>query len=110
MYDCAYFQKMPRSEKKILFSDSLLGSGIVVECEDESTDGSGNIHIKSSVDTGSLPIEEDANFGNGAKIFLVPSVDVDCDEQVMIGWTGDDANLYEGALITFIDTDEDTSE
>ena len=25
MYACAYFQKMPRSEKKILFSDSLLG-------------------------------------------------------------------------------------
>ena len=24
MYACAYFQKMPRSEKKILFSDSLL--------------------------------------------------------------------------------------
>ena len=79
-----------------------LGSGIVVECEY----GVGNIHIKGSVDTGDLPIESDNNYENGAKIFLVPSDDVDCKGQVMIGWTGDDANLYEGALITFDDTDE----
>lgn len=79
-----------------------LGSGIVVEDEDE--DGMGNIHISGSVDTGDLPIFGDAN--DGAKIFLVPSSDVDCEGQVMTGWTGDDANLYEGALITFDDTDE----
>jgi len=79
-----------------------LGSGIVME--DESEDGVGNIHIKGSVDTGDLPNVDDKNYPEGAKIFLVPSGDVDCDEQVMIGWTGDDANLYEGVLITFYDT------
>ena len=79
-----------------------LGSGIVVEDEDE--DGMGNIHIKGSVDTGDLPIESDANYDDGAKIFLVPSGDVDCDGQEMIGWS-DGANLYEGALIIFDDTD-----
>ena len=86
-----------------------LGSGIVTECEDEcigEDSGGGNIHIKGSVDTGSLPIESDANYPDGAKIFLVPSSDVNCDEGTMIGWTGDDANLYEGALINFLDTDE----
>lgn len=83
-----------------------LGSGIVVEDGILGTDeGSGNIHIKGSVDTGSLPIESDEN--DGAKIFLVPSGDVDCENQLMIGWSGDDANLYEGALIYFTDTDED---
>ena len=81
-----------------------LGSGIVME--DESEDGVGNIHIKGSVDTGDLPNVGDENYPEGAKIFLVPSGDVDCDGQVMIGWTGDDANLYEGVLITFDDTDD----
>ena len=81
-----------------------LGSDIVVEGDGE--EAVGNVHMKGSIETGDLPIESDANFENGAKIFLVPSSDVDCEAQVMVGWTGDDANLYEGALITFDDTDD----
>ena len=80
-----------------------LGSGLVVEDED----GMGNIHIAGSVDTGDLPIESDENYENGAKIFLVSTGDVDCVGQKMIGWSGDDANLYEGALITFDNTDDE---
>jgi len=80
-----------------------LGSGIV---NDE-----GNIHIAASVDTGDLPIEDDEN--EGAKIFLVLSDDVDCDNRVMAGWTGAcDGNpeginiyLFEDEQITFDDTD-----
>lgn len=79
-----------------------LGSGVVVEDED----GIGNIHIAGSVDTGDLPNEDDTN--DGAKIFLVPSSDVDCDGQQMTGWSAD-ANLYEGALITFDDTDDNNA-
>lgn len=93
-----------------------LGSGVVTACDEEEDcvdDGSGNIHIKGSVDTGDLPNEFDENSQDGAKIFLVPSGDVQCclseedlcDTQ-MIGWTVD-ANLYEGALITFEDTDDE---
>jgi hypothetical protein len=98
-----------------------LGSGIVIGCEEDCIDGdsSGNIHIKGSVNTGDLPIEEDENYGNGARILLVPSSDigcalsdvdyassdVDCEMKEMKRWT-EDANLYEGALITFDDTDE----
>jgi len=69
-----------------------LGTGTV--CED------GNIHIKNSVKTGDLPIESDEN--DGAKIWLVLTDDVDCDNNVMIGWNGTEY-LFEGALITFED-------
>ncbi|MBA7646679.1 hypothetical protein ES703_54445 [subsurface metagenome] len=84
-----------------------LGNGIV--------NGGGNVHIEGSVDTeGDLPIPSDENYGSdpvgydyaGAKIFLVPCNDVNCTGQEMIGWTGDDANLYEDDLITFDDTDD----
>lgn len=93
-----------------------LGSGLtsdVVICGldaiDCMPDDGGNIHIAESVETGGdLPIDADANSlegdaegDSGAKIFLVPSGDVDCENQIMIGWTGDDANLYEDVLITF---------
>ncbi|MCD6532624.1 MAG: hypothetical protein J7L25_00925 [Deltaproteobacteria bacterium] len=87
-----------------------LGSGIVVEDED----GAGSIHLEGSVDTGDLPIISDENYkedgSGGAKIFLVPTSDVDCVNQVMVHWSGDDANLYEVALITFDDTDTDVVE
>jgi len=81
-----------------------LGSGIVNE--------EGNIHIAASVITGDLPIDTDLN--DGAKIFLVLSDDVDCENHVMAGWTGAcDGNhegtniyLFEDEQITFDDTDE----
>ena len=92
-----------------------LGNGTAterVECDplldmDCMPDDGGNVHIADSVETGDLPIEGDVNYEDGAKIFLVPSSDVDCDGQVMSGWTGDDANLYEDVLITFDDTDDE---
>ena len=72
-----------------------LGSGTVNE--------EGDIHIAESVEIECLPIEEDTN--DGAKIWLVLTSDVDCDEQLMIGWSPDDY-LFEYDLITFNDTDE----
>ena len=93
-----------------------LGSGIV---NDE-----GNIHIADSVDTGvDLPILGDLNAdtatttledgSTGAKIFLVPTSDVGCFTQEMVGWTGpwsgniDGENIYlfEDELIYFDDVD-----
>mgnify|MGYP000679634050 CR=1 FL=1 len=97
-----------------------LGSGIAterVECDlglypDCMGDDGGNVHIAGSVDTGDLPmpIETDENYADGAKIFLVPSADVACEStddipSQMVGWTGDDVNLYEDVLIIFDDTD-----
>ena len=92
-----------------------LGSGTAterIECDlsvdpDCVPDEGGNVHIADSVETGNLPIETDANYSDGAKIFLVPSSDVDCDGQIMVRWTGDDANLYEDVLINFEDTGDE---
>jgi hypothetical protein len=83
-----------------------LGDGIV-------NDG-GNIHIAESVETGNLPAESDDNCPYGAKIFLVLSSDVNCENRDMPSWTGpwsgnhDGINIYlfEGELITFVDTSE----
>jgi len=70
-----------------------LGNGIVNE--------EGNIHIAESVATGDLPIINDEN--PGAKIWLVLSADVSCDNN-MIGWNPTEY-LFEYDLITFDDTD-----
>ena len=64
-----------------------------------------NVHIKGSVNTGDLPKATDENDPNGAKIWLVPTGDVDCDNNLMTGWTPDDI-LFEADLINFDDTDE----
>ena len=71
-----------------------LGSGIVNE--------NGDVHIAAAVNTGDLPILADEN--TGAKIWLVLSDDVDCDNQLMIGWNPVEY-LFEYDLINFDDTD-----
>jgi len=62
-----------------------------------------DVHITGSVDTGDLPAEGDLN--DGAKIWLVLSSDVDCENAAMVGWTPTEY-LFEYDLITFDDTDE----
>ncbi len=74
-----------------------LGSGIA--------NGGGNVHIKGSVNTGDLPIEADENYKDGAKIWLVLSSDVNCNDQKMKGWQPTEY-LFEYDLITFDDTDQ----
>lgn len=73
-----------------------LGSGTVNE--------EGNIHIAGTVDTGDLPAESDEN--EGAKIWLVLSSDVDCENQLMIGWNPTEY-LFEYDLISFNADDEE---
>jgi len=67
-----------------------LGAGLVNE--------DGNIHIMGSVDTGDLPSTEDQNLG--AKIWLVLSDDVNCQDAYMDGWNPT-SYLFEYDLITF---------
>lgn len=63
----------------------------------------GDIHIKGAVETcGDLPMEDDEN-KDGAKIWLVLSSDVNCEDLKMIGWTPT-AYLFEHVLITYKDT------
>jgi hypothetical protein len=81
----------------IYYSDPWPGAGLI--CLGSGTvNEEGNIHIAESVDTGNLPAEDDAN--EGAKIWLVLSDDVDCENAEMTGWTPTEY-LFEGELITF---------
>jgi len=68
-----------------------LGSG--------TANNGGNVHIKESVDTGSLP-NTAVDINAGAKIWLVLSTAVDCETGTMSGWTPTEY-LFENNLITF---------
>ena len=88
----------------IYYPDPWPGTGLI--CLGASTsDDEGNVHIKGSVDTGKLPAFGDENYREGAKIWLVLSSDVDCENATMIGWNPTEY-LFEYDLITFYDTDE----
>ncbi|MFC1948545.1 hypothetical protein ACFLXY_11580, partial [Chloroflexota bacterium] len=83
----------------IYYPDPWPGEGLI--CLGEGTaDKGGNVHIKGSKDTGDLPMTGDDNHPDGAKIWLVLSEDVDCDEQEMTGWTPCEY-LFEYDLITY---------
>ncbi|MHC4574573.1 MAG: hypothetical protein ACYS76_10655 [Planctomycetota bacterium] len=69
-----------------------------------AADEEGNVHIKGSEDTGDLPNPE-TDINEGAKIWLVLSRDVDCDENEMFGWDPT-RYLFEYDLINFDDTDD----
>jgi len=57
----------------------LFGFGIANE--------EGNVHIAGSVETNAdLPAVYDANLEEGAKIWLVLSADVNCENKKRIGW------------------------
>lgn len=75
-----------------------LGSG--------TANGNGNVHIQGTVDTGDLPTEDDVNYPDGAKIWLVLSDDVDCDNEVFRWRWNPTEYLFEYDLITFDDTNE----
>ena len=87
----------------IYYPDPWPGNGLICLGSD-TADEEGNVHIKNSVDTGDLPIAGDEN--DGAKIWLVLSDDVDCENQYMVDWHGEEY-LFEYDLITFNDTDEE---
>ena len=86
----------------IYYPDPWPGTGLIC-LGDGTVNDEGNIHIKEDVDTGDLPIEADEN--DGAKIWLVLSADVDCDDDTeMEGWNPT-AYLFEYDLISFEATD-----
>jgi len=81
----------------IYYPDPWPGKGLIC-LGTETVNEEGNIHIMGSVYTGDLPMEADQN--DGAKIWLVLSDDVDCENQVMIGWNPTEY-LFEAELITY---------
>jgi hypothetical protein len=91
----------------IYYPDPWPGTGLIcLGCA--TANGGGNVHIAASVDTGDLPATADKNSGTGAKLWLVPAADVDCNPEGgtrMIGWNPTEY-LFEYDLITFDDTDD----
>ena len=81
----------------IYYSDPWPGNDLICLGEGTANKG-GNVNIVNSLFTGALPIEGDTN--DGAKIWLVLSDDVDCDNQLMVGWNPTEY-LFEEELITF---------
>ena len=77
-----------------------LGTGTANKC--------GDIHIAESADTGNLPAVNDTNYPDGAKIWLVLSSDVDCENSKMIGWNPAEY-LFEHNLINFSKTSSEGS-
>jgi len=65
----------------------------------------GNIHLAGSPDLGmDLPDSDDANYPDGAKIWLVPSDDYNAAAKKVIVWNPREF-LFESDLITYDDTD-----
>jgi hypothetical protein len=83
----------------IYYPDPWPGEGLICLGSGKANKG-GNVHIIGSVDTGDLPNEIDENYPDGAKIWLVLTDDVDCDQAKMVGWDAS-AYLFEYDLITF---------
>ena len=84
----------------IYYSHPWPGEGLIAFANGTANKG-GNLHLTGSVDTGDdLPREDDENYPDGAKLWLVFSSDVDFENQRMTGWhpTG---YLFEYDLITF---------
>ena len=83
----------------IYYPDPWPGAGLI--CLGSGTvNGEGNIHIAESENTGKLPAEEDENYLEGAKIWLVLSNDIDCGVSFKDVWNPTEY-LFEGELITF---------
>lgn len=91
----------------IYYPDPWPGDGLICLGTDTANE-EGNAHIAESVDTGNLPNETDENFPDGAKIWLVLSSDVDCENSKMIGWNPAEY-LFEHNLINFSKTSSEES-
>lgn len=91
----------------IYYPDPWPGEGLICLGTDAANEEE-NVHIAESVDTGNLPNETDENFPDGAKIWLVLSSDVDCENSKMIGWNPAEY-LFEHNLINFSKTSSEES-
>ncbi len=89
----------------IYYPDPWPGNGLICLGKD-TANGGGNVHMNTQVDTCDMPAPYDANYPEGAKIWLVLSEDVDCENQAMTSWHPTEY-LFEYQLMTFEDTDCD---
>lgn len=83
----------------IYYSDPWPGTnGFDLSCG--TTDGSGSISLSGNPNIGSIPVVSDANYPNGAKIWLVTQSDYDTVNNKMTAWHQAEY-LYEANLITY---------
>ena len=84
----------------IYYPDPWSGNGLICLGSGTANKG-GEVHIAESYEgIDFLPVVLDDNFPVGAKIWLVLSGDVNCDEHNMVGWNPTEY-LFEDALIQF---------
>jgi hypothetical protein len=83
----------------IYYPDPWPGTGLFCLGNGTANRG-GNIQISDRRDIDDIPTEEDENYQNGAKVWLVLTSDVDCFNQQMIGWNPGEY-LFEYNLITY---------
>jgi hypothetical protein len=84
----------------IYFPDPWPGHGLICLGEGVAADD-GTLEMKEHFRAISeLPIESDANYPCGAKIWLVLTTDVDCVNQVMLHWNPQNY-LFQGELMKF---------
>lgn len=84
------------------YPDPWPGEGLVCIDAGVSTED-GKLHMAGSTETGTLPMEDDDNYGEGAKVWLVLSDDVECEGDsvnMMVGWSPYEY-LFENNLITY---------
>ena len=79
----------------IYYPDPWPANGLIV-LGSGGVDATGKLHLAGTPNTGALPKPYDANFGHGAKIFLVLASDVDPVNHRMIGWHPDAPQLLSG--------------
>ena len=83
----------------IYYPDPWPGEGLICLSEPTSSDADGKISLNGKVEINTdLPIASDANFDDGAKLWLVPSGMVDCEGQVMANWADCPGILFEKSI------------
>lgn len=85
----------------IYYADPWPGNNPGALIASGTSNSGGNIHLAGSEDLGmSLPDAQDANYPDGAKIWLVLSSDYDADNNLMIAWNPTEY-LFEYDLVTY---------
>jgi hypothetical protein len=83
----------------IYFPDPWPGNGLICLGSAAAND-QGRLKIKGKAVVPALPIESDANYPCGAKLWLVLTADVDCQGKMMTAWHPE-SYLFQGELISF---------
>mgnify|MGYP000005723989 CR=1 FL=1 len=96
----------PNTEYSLIYyADPWPGNNPGALISEGTSDDEGNLHLGGSIELNmDLPDPSDANYPDGAKVWLVPSSDYDASNCKLIAWNPTEY-LFEEKLITYDDTD-----